>query len=402
MISVTIKEKLGKGSFGDVYRCVGPGNVTMALKSTPLDPINGVQDMLEVSIMSTYRHPNLCHCVMAHMDLNHLYIFMEEAYSDLSRVLYDTSSADPLDPYTIMMWCHGIVSGLNVLHCDNIIHADIKSNNILLMRDGTVKLTDFTLSTQAVTKSDTFAHPCCTITHRAPECMIVGEFWGFPADVWSLGCTFYEIAARDLYIPNQGHKVTAIGGIKSPQGRQQFKDITLSSIIDWCRKRGEPGADRHTISNKDFVPVTLNTNFDRAGSMFRDLVMRMTKLDPKDRPTVKEILNHQYFQEIPRGSVVAERVIPVSYSISEQDTRNIEKTIAEHNPSPEVIVKTKQIISRCVGIPNWNGYNNIIGAFWIATKVITGDHPVNTNIQTQQVRESEKRICTHLKFSLHR
>src|SRR5438046_565478 len=105
--TITIKENLGKGSFGEVYRCVGPDNSIMAMKCTKLDP-NGIQDLLEASIMSTYRHPNLCSALMAYSDFNYLYIFMEEAFSDLSRVIYSDENDDPFDSYTVTMWCHGM------------------------------------------------------------------------------------------------------------------------------------------------------------------------------------------------------------------------------------------------------------------------------------------------------
>ena len=62
---------------------------------------------------------------------------------------------------------------------------------------------------------------------------------------------------------------------------------------------------------------------------------------------------------------------------------------------------SKQLLSKCVGIPGWNSYNIICGCFWIAHKIICGIPPQNTDINLYQIVESELTISKYLKFSLH-
>lgn len=399
-IRINVREELGKGSFGKVYRCVDPSGNIMAVKSTELDAY-GIQDLLEVSIMSTYKHPNLCSALYSYVDYNYLYIFMEPAFSDLSKVIHSGDTTEAFNTNDVMTWCWQITLGLAFLHSANIIHADIKSNNILLMNDGNVKLTDFTLSTRAISKSDQFKHPCCTITHRPPESML-GNLWGFSMDIWSLACTFYEVAARDLLVPNQTVRIPGFNN-KSEEHRKQLKEKTLSSVIQWTQSKGESNAQLYTISDPDFVPVTVNDKYQKMDPLFRDLIIRMTRFAPGDRLQMKDILRHLYFQPmssipVPPGHIISSYCHP----ISEGDIRIIEKVISEHGPTPEIASKTKEILSRCTQMPNWNSYNTILGAFWIATKIITGTHPHTTNIQIHHMKDAEKRICLHLHFSLHR
>lgn len=399
-IRINVKEELGRGSFGEVYKCQGPDGSMMAVKSTKLDAY-GIQDLLEVSIMSTYKHPNLCHAIYSYVDYNYLYIFMESASSDLSNIIHTGDISKPFDLHIITSWCWQMTLGLACLHSINIIHADIKSNNILLMNDGSLKLTDFTLSTRAISKSDQYVHQCCTITHRPPECML-GGMWGFSADIWSLACTFYEVAARDLLVTNQTSKIPGFNN-KIQEHKKMLKSKTLSSIIHWCQSREEPGSRSHNIADDDFIHICVNEKYQKMDPLFRDLMIRMMRFTPNDRLNVKDIIRHQYFQKmsttpIPKCTIVSSR----SYPMSEGDISIIEKAISEHNPTIEVMAKTKEILSRCVKMANWNSYNNILGAFWIATKIITGTHPQVTNVQTHNVKDAERRICLHLHFSLHR
>ena len=86
-----------------------------------------------------------------------------------------------------------IVDGLVYLHSQHVIHRDLKPANILFSRKGVVKIADFDISTQ-VCGLNTKQRSCVgTPWYTAPEVILV-EPYSYSADIWSLGCTVYQLA----------------------------------------------------------------------------------------------------------------------------------------------------------------------------------------------------------------
>ncbi|MCA1676909.1 MAG: serine/threonine protein kinase, partial [Actinobacteria bacterium] len=117
------------------------------------------------------------------------YLIMEYLHSEsLSAVLAERG---PLPPAEVARIGSQIAAALAAAHEAGIVHRDVKPGNVLLADDGTAKITDFGIS-RAVGD--------CTVTatgiligtpaYLAPE-VARGEQAGFPADVFSLGCTLY-------------------------------------------------------------------------------------------------------------------------------------------------------------------------------------------------------------------
>ena len=75
---------------------------------------------------------------------------------------------------------------------NKVIHRDLKLQNILLAKDGTIKIADFGLAKILKDVGESTKTFCGTPTTIAPE-IVEGKGCTFSADVWSLGCIFYEL-----------------------------------------------------------------------------------------------------------------------------------------------------------------------------------------------------------------
>ena len=75
---------------------------------------------------------------------------------------------------------------------NKVLHRDLKLQNILLAKDGTIKIADFGLAKILKDVGELTKTFCGTPTTIAPE-IIEGKSYTFPADIWSLGCIFYEL-----------------------------------------------------------------------------------------------------------------------------------------------------------------------------------------------------------------
>lgn len=102
-----------------------------------------------------------------------------------------------------------IVIALEYLHSKGIVYRDLKTENVMLDKEGHVKLIDFGLSKMGMfdeTLTNTF---CGTVEYMAPEVILRTGGYGKPADWWSLGIfTFDLLTGRSPFHSNQGKHVT--------------------------------------------------------------------------------------------------------------------------------------------------------------------------------------------------
>eukprot|EP01097_Dermamoeba_algensis_P010255 TRINITY_DN7496_c0_g1_i1.p1 TRINITY_DN7496_c0_g1~~TRINITY_DN7496_c0_g1_i1.p1 ORF type:complete len:505 (-),score=80.43 TRINITY_DN7496_c0_g1_i1:141-1655(-) len=196
----TLQERLGKGSFGSVYKAINnkTGNV-VALKLISLDADEALEDVRkEIQILAECNHPNIVSYYGSYFKDDNLWIAMEYcgggSVSDILQVL-----ESPFNEAQIALIIREALKGLKYLHSIHKIHRDIKGGNILLTETGEVKLADFGVSAQlfsTFSKRNTFVG---TPYWMAPEVMQESSYDG-KADVWSLGITAIEMA--EIVPPN--------------------------------------------------------------------------------------------------------------------------------------------------------------------------------------------------------
>ena len=92
-----------------------------------------------------------------------------------------------------------VLTGLQHLHAQNIVHRDLKLSNLLLTSDMQVKISDFGLSVVLCSERGESGTMCGTPNYMSPE-VISSSPHGLASDVWSLGCLLYEcLTGRGLF-----------------------------------------------------------------------------------------------------------------------------------------------------------------------------------------------------------
>lgn len=260
--------------------------------------------------MACIDHP---HIVTAHAVFLHgkyLYIVQDLAHGDVAREFrLNTSRADTISLERLVRWSHELVQGVRCLHRESITHGDIKASNLLLYPDDRIRLGDLSLAV----KRWSAEHSCderyqtilSTVTHRAPEVFQVvkgsGGMWSETADVWSIGCTLYEMAhGRNLwsYVKDNDdatyEQITAWAlssdRAVNPWGAQ-IKSLSASS--------GKP----HGIPPHGIPPPCAKLLADRYPNDSRaagldDLIGKCLTVDPSQRPSARDLLLHPLFKDM--------------------------------------------------------------------------------------------------------
>ncbi|XP_068665073.1 serine/threonine-protein kinase GRIK2-like [Aristolochia californica] len=196
--------KIGSGSYGKVvlYRSTADGkqyavkafhkSYLLKLRVAPSE--TAMTDVLrEVSIMKMLDHPNIVNLIEVINDPNTDNFYMVLEYVEGKWVCEGSGPPGGLGENTARRYLRDIVEGLMYLHSHNIVHGDIKPDNLLVASSGTVKIGDFSVSQVFEDDNDELRRSPGTPVFTAPECCLGLTYYGRAADTWAVGVTLYCI-----------------------------------------------------------------------------------------------------------------------------------------------------------------------------------------------------------------
>jgi [calcium/calmodulin-dependent protein kinase] kinase len=145
----------------------------------------------EVAIMKRLDHPNIVKLyeVIDDPESGRLYLVLE--YAEGNWIFEGCGPPGGIGEALARKYFQDAVSGLSYLHSHNVIHGDIKPENLLISGDGSIKICDFGLSRMFEGGNDELQRSPGTPVYTAPECCSGLYYRGCPADIWALGCTLY-------------------------------------------------------------------------------------------------------------------------------------------------------------------------------------------------------------------
>lgn len=182
-----------------------------------------------------------------------------------------------------------ITESIHCMHSSGIIHRDLKPQNILTNDLVEIKVADFGLCRSVSLPMRNYTHEVITLWYRPPEILLGQSKYDFSADIWSLGCIFYEVfTGAPLFSGanaiNQIHKIYRKLGTPNNavwDGVENLPEYVVS-FQKWAR-----------LSDGEILKGVDASN--GGDELVRKLILKMLKYDPEDRPDIDEILNDEYF-----------------------------------------------------------------------------------------------------------
>ncbi|EAW24903.1 cyclin-dependent kinase [Aspergillus fischeri NRRL 181] len=300
-------EKIGEGTYGVVYKAreVNHPNRVVALKKIRLEAEDeGVPStaIREISLLKEMKHPNVVQLFnIVYVDDCKLYLVMELLDCDLKkymdalpiheggrgRTLPDRSMMSAnlgLDGAMVKKFMAQLVEGVRYCHSHRILHRDLKPQNLLIDREGNLKLGDFGLARAFGVPLRTYTHEVVTLWYRSPEILLGGRQYSTTVDMWSVGAIFAEMCTRKPLFPGDSEidQIFKIFRLLGTPDEEIWPGVT--ALPDY-----KPSFPKWRRSPAPLVP-----GLDSAGCELLDALL---EYDPAQRLSAKQACMHHYFRD---------------------------------------------------------------------------------------------------------
>ena len=294
---------IGEGSFGKAIlvkrKDDGLMCVIKEIGISRMSPKEREDSKKEVKVLSQLNHANIVSYLESFEGHGNLYIVMDYCEGgDLHQYIKNQKGAfiEEIKVMDIFVQC---CLAVKYIHDRKILHRDIKTQNIFLTKDKTVKLGDFGIA-RVLKSTMELAHTCIgTPYYLSPE-IVENRPYNNKSDIWSLGCVLYEMAT-----------------LKHAFEAGNMKNLVMKIV------RGS------------YPPVSNRYSFE-----LRSLVAQTFKRNPTDRPSINTILKKPIIQK-----KISKFVTPEELESSLSDI-NMQKPPPPPKPKPSAPVAVVEPISK--------------------------------------------------------
>jgi len=287
-------KQIGYGAYGVVCSALDKKtNTKVAIKKVPNafeDLIDAKRIVREVRLLQFFNHEDIIGVLdivkpEKRTGFEDIYFVTELMETDLHRVIY---SGQKLTEEHIQYFLYQLIRGMFHMHSANVMHRDLKPNNVLLNKDCKLKICDLGLA-RGFDEEDVGEKTTYVVTrwYRAPEVILKASEYSKAIDIWSIGCIFAELLGRTPLFPGQNYldqlqRIIAVSGTPSPA---DMEFITNAKAFEYMK----------SLPKRSKLP--LKNLYPEASSLALDLLEKMLVFNPDKRYTAEECLAHPYFEE---------------------------------------------------------------------------------------------------------
>ncbi|CAH0713231.1 unnamed protein product, partial [Brenthis ino] len=282
-------EKIGEGTYGTVFKAKNKEtHEIVALKRVRLDDDDeGVPSsaLREICLLKELKHKNIVRLYDVLHSEKKLTLVFEHCDQDLKK--YFDSLNGEIDLDVVKSFMYQLLRGLAFCHSHNVLHRDLKPQNLLINKNGELKLADFGLARAFGIPVKCYSAEVVTLWYRPPDVLFGAKLYTTSIDMWSAGCIFAELA-------NSGRPLFP-GSDVDDQLKRIFKLLGTPNEDTW------PGVTQLP----DYKPLAayqpslgLAQVVPRLPARGRDLLARLLTCNPALRMPADDAMAHAYFHDL--------------------------------------------------------------------------------------------------------
>jgi serine/threonine-protein kinase len=239
----------------------------------------------EARSVAKFSHPNVVSVIDAGEDGGHPYIVFEYVEGETLKQRINRNGA--LDPQEAIAYAIEIARGLSVAHARNMVHRDIKPQNILIDAEGRAKLTDFGISRQLEQDGMTATGRVLgTTDYVAPE-QAMGRKVDPRTDIYSLGVVLYEMLVGQVPFAADSQVGVAMKHVNEelPDVQRRRPDVSAAVALVVERSTAKDPAQRYQQVGEmiDDLSTALEVEAARAGSTTSEATSVLDAVPPPKR-----------------------------------------------------------------------------------------------------------------------
>uniref|UniRef100_A0A667ZWB7 Serine/threonine-protein kinase PRP4 homolog n=1 Tax=Myripristis murdjan TaxID=586833 RepID=A0A667ZWB7_9TELE len=312
----------GQGVFSNVIRArdtarAGQEVAVKIIRNNELMQKTGLKELEFLKKLNDADPDDKFHCLRLFRHFyhkQHLCLVFEPLSMNLREVLKKYGKDVGLHIKAVRSYSQQLFLALKLLKRCNILHADIKPDNILVNESKTIlKLCDFG-SASHVADNDITPYLVSRF-YRAPE-IIIGKPYDYGIDMWSVGCTLYELYTGKILFPgsSNNHMIKLAMDLKGKMPNKMirkglFKDQHFDQNLNFLYIEVDKVTEREKVTVMSTINPTKDLLADMVGGQrlpedqrkkvmqLKDLLDGTLMLDPAKRISINQALQHPFIQE---------------------------------------------------------------------------------------------------------
>lgn len=193
-----------------------------------------------------------------------------------------------LDITIVKSFLFQLLTGVAYCHHHRVLHRDLKPQNLLINREGELKLADFGLARAFGIPVRSYTHEVVTLWYRAPDVLLGSRKYSTPVDIWSIGCIFAEMVNGSPLFTGTSEETQLETIFRHLGTPNEITFPGISELPDWRDNFAVYPAPQGL---KGLVP-----KLEQSGV---DLLESMLIYDPTQRITAQEARHHSFFDSLP-------------------------------------------------------------------------------------------------------
>ena len=284
---------------------IGSSKISI-MKKYSKDSANIERILMEKEVYEKIKHPLICTCERIMDDHNYHYLILdyyEKSLFDILKQNFINGNENIIRFYTAEVIC-----ALEYLHINGYIHKDIKPENIMIDKNGHIKLTDFDLSCKTNVsvniinntlqyKENTFyddnekyiTNICGTFEYMPPE-IIAGDKYNSKVDLWMFGILLYELKYKKTPFLDTIQMHNEFGKMDNDFGKKEDISAIINKVYD--------NITNNKITFDDIPPQPPAPLTSAISSELQDLIKKLLVKNPNNRLDITEIKNHPFYKDI--------------------------------------------------------------------------------------------------------